>query len=271
MSTRCLKIVLLAIPLIGATYFFGMICHEMDAAYRLFLFPSGESLLLLLRMLLALGIVAVGAGIVAVLVRPLWSAFIVFSLSGAALLLGWEIAWHSIALTVLYVVVGTAYVVGTENELRQRIKFSVRSVSEGQGVLLAVLLIVALGSLALGYHEHIRREGFSIPENYVSRTFEEVARRIALRAPVAEREAVQSEVRQQFRHMLDYMLQRLEPFERFLPLALTLSLFMPLWTITRLLSWIPMLILGGVFPFLRAVGIAKVTAETLEVKRLVLG
>lgn len=39
-------------------------------------------------------------------------------------------------------------------------------------------------------------------------------------------------------------------------------------TITRLLSWIPILVLRAIFPILTAMGVTKVVTETREVKRL---
>jgi len=271
MSTRWLKIVLLTLPLIGAAYYFGVICGQMSGAYELLLAPSRESLILLLRMLLALGIVAVAAGIAAVLVRPVWAAFLAFGLSGAALLLGWEVMQHSMVLTVLYVVAGIAYVVGAAKELGQRIKFSVHAVSEGQSIYLVALLVIVLGSFYTGCAERIKREGFSIPEEYVAAFIDQAVKRVVLAAPEGPREAMQSEVRQQLRRMLDVMLQQVEPFKQFIPLVVTLGLFTSLLTSIRLLSWVPMLIMGAVFESLKAVGIARVTVESVEVERLVLG
>ena len=270
MSTRSVKIVLLTLPLIGAAYYFGVICGQMSGAYDLLLAPSRDGMILLLRMLLALGIVAVAAGTAAVLVRPTWATMLAFSLSGAALLLGWEVTQHSMVLTVLYVVAGIAYVVSAAKELGQRIKFSLSAVSEGQSLYLVALLVVVLGSFYTGCAERIKREGFSIPEEYVATFVDQAVKRVAPTAPEAARDAVQSEVRQQFRRMLDVMLQQLEPFEQFIPLFVTLGLFMSLFTSIRLLSWVPMLIMGAVFELLKAVGIARVTVESVEVERLVL-
>ena len=270
MATRWAKIVLLMLPLIGAAHYFGVICGQMSGAYDLLLVPSRESLFFLLRMLLALGVVAVAAGIAAALVRPVWATVLPFSLSGAALLLGWEVTQHSMVLTVLYVVAGIAYVAGAAKELGQRTKFSVRALSEGQSMYLVALLVIVLGSFYTGCAERIKREGFSIPEDHVTKFVDEAVQRVVLAAPETARDVMQNEVRQQFTRMLDVLLQQLEPYEQFIPLFVTLGLLMPLLTATSLLSWVPMLILGAVFELLRAVGIAKVSVETVEVERLVL-
>ena len=270
MLAKCIKIILLAVPLMVAAYFFGTVCQRMGGSYQLVLFPSRGFLVLLLWLLFAVGTVAVTAGIVAVLLRPWWVAFVAFGLSGAAMLLGWEISWRNMILTALYILGGAAYAAATQSELKQRIKFSVRPVAEGQSILLAVLLVVALGSLYFASAEQIRREGFSLPERYMNRLTEEVAKQLATKVPAGLREAVLREVKQQLGRVQDDMLQRVKRFERFIPVALALSLFTSLWTITRFLSWLPALILSVVFPLLRTVRIAKMTTETMEVSRLVL-
>jgi len=99
----------------------------------------------------------------------------------------------------------------------------------------------------------------------------EMAKRIAAEAPADQREKIKAEIRQQSQRVLDDLMERwVKPFERFIPLLMALSLFTPLLTITRLLAWVPTLILSGIFPLLTAVGITKVTTETLEVERLVI-
>jgi len=271
MSTRWLKMVFLAIPVIVTGYFFGKICQQMSGAYPLLLAPSRELLTLLLWLLLALGFIAVSAGIVAALLQPVWVAFAAFAFSGLTLLLGWEVTLRSAILALLYVLAGAAYAISTQGELKQRIKFSVRPVTEGQNILIIVLLIVAIGSFYFGCAEHIQRKGFSIPEQYMTKFTGEMAKHIAAQAPAGQREKIQAEITKQSQRMMDDLMARwVKPFERYIPLLLALSLITPLLTITRLLTWVPMLILGGVFPLLTAVGITRVTTETVEVERLVI-
>jgi hypothetical protein len=271
MSTRWLKMVFLAIPMIVAGYSFGRICQRMSVAYPLLLAPSRELLTLLLWLLLALAFIAVSAGVVAALLRPVWVAFVAFALSGLALLLGWEVTLRSAILALFYMLTGAAYAVGTEGELKQRIKFSVRPVTDGQSILIIVLLIVAIGGFYFGSAEHIKRKGFSIPEQYMTKFTGEMAKGIAVQLPAGRREKIQSEIRKQSQRVLDDLLARwVKPFEQYVPLIVALSLFMPLLTITRLLTWVPMLILGGVFPLLAAIGLTRVATGTVEVERLVI-
>jgi hypothetical protein len=64
---------------------------------------------------------------------------------------------------------------------------------------------------------------------------------------------------------------KIEPYKRFIPLAVAIGLLQLLVFVTSLLSWVPILVLGLVFPLLAALKIAEVVTETREVRRLTLG
>jgi hypothetical protein len=75
---KWLKVTFFVLLLVGAGYFFGTVCRQIGQAYRLILSPSEELLSLLLWLLLALGAIAVIAGLVAALLRPVWVGIIAF-------------------------------------------------------------------------------------------------------------------------------------------------------------------------------------------------
>ena len=268
---KWLKVAFLAALLMGAGYFFGIVCHQIGQAYELILHPSKELLNLLLWFLLALGAVAVTAGLVAALVRPVWLGILVFAFSGLTMLLGWEVTVASTVLVLVYLLVGSLYVVGVARELNERIRFSVRTISDAQGMLLMTMTLMACGSLYLGYAAHIEREGFSLPEFYIEIFMEQMEKQIEARVPAEEREEVVAQFAEEFRRAVDEFFERtVKPYERFIPLAIAAGLFMPLVTITRLLAWVPSVVLSVVFPFLAALGVTKVVSETQEVQRLVI-
>ena len=269
---KWVKVAFLAALLVGAGYLLGSVCRQIDQAYGLILHPSRELVRLLLWFLIAVGAVAVAAGLMAALVRPVWVGMIAFALSALAMVLGWKVAVASGLLGLAYLLAGSLYSVGVARELNQRIRFSVRPVSESQGLLLMTLILVACGSLYLGSVEHIRREGFSIPESYVEILMDQVERQIEARVPVEDRQEVVAAFREEFRRALDEFLdQTVKPYEQFIPLAVGIGLFTPLVTITRLLAWVPTILLSMIFPLLKALGVAKVVTETRQVQRLVIG
>jgi ABC-type multidrug transport system fused ATPase/permease subunit len=269
--SKWLKTAFFAALLIGAACFFGTICVQIGQAYEWILSPSSDLLNLLLWFLLALGTVAVTAGLVAVLLRPMWVGCIAFLLSGLAMLLSWQVALVSGILVLVYVLVASLYAMGVAMELKERIRFSVRPIGEGQGILLMALVLVACGSLYLGLAAHVEREGFSLPQTYTEMLMEQIEKQVEARVPTQERQKVMAELREGFQQGIDEFMERtVKPYERFIPLAVSISLFMSLVTITRLLGWVLTTILRVVFPLLTAMRITKVVSETREVQSLVI-
>jgi hypothetical protein len=196
--------------------------------------------------------------------------FIAFALSGLAVLFGWHITAITGILAFVYILAGVAYTRSVDGQLNQQIKFSVRPISQSQGILLTVLILVACGSLYLGYAEHIEREGFSIPESYVEILMELMEKQIVARVPIGGGEVV-VQFKEEFQKIIDGFIEgTVKPYERFIPLAMALGLFMPLVTITGLLTWVPALFLKVLFTLLTALGVVRTVTETREVQRLII-
>ena len=264
-----LKAAFLALLLIAAGFFFGTLCRQMGGAYQVLIPPTRKLLPLLLRLLAAVGLVTVAAGIVTALLRPLWVACVAFALAGVAMLLGWGVSRESALLTLLFVLAAAVYAATAQNDLRKRIAFSVRALAQTQLILLVALLVLAVGSFYLGYAAQIRKEGFSIPLEHRERVANDLANRIASGFPEMYREGVRSGVHDQVLDLLSVQFRKaVEPFERYIPAEFAVVLFLPLLAVTYLLAWVPALLLGAIFPVLRAVGIVKVTTKMVEVKRL---
>jgi hypothetical protein len=268
---KWLKVTFFVLLLVGAVFFFGTVCRQIGQAYRLILSLSEELLSLLLWLLLALGTIAVIAGLVAALLRPVWVGIIAFALSGLAMLLGWQMTLGSVILILVYLLAASLYAVSVAKELDERIRFSVRPISEGQGMFLMTLILVACGSLYLGCAAHIEREGFSIPEFYIEMFMKPMEKQIEAQGSAGERQEALARFREESRRAVDEFFERtVKPYEQFIPLAIAASLFMPLITISRLLAWVPTMFLSIVFPALKALGVIKVVSETREVQRLVI-
>ena len=269
--SRWLKIAFFTILHIGAGYFFGRICSQMHGAYELLLLPSSELLTLLLRFLLALGALLVAAGLVAALLRPVIIAAVAFILSGMALLMGWRISILTSVFTLIYILAGVFYAMGVDREMRERIKFSVRSISAGQMVLTMALILVACGSLYLGTKEYIDREGFSLPESYIDLILDQMEKQVTL--PEAEEggDQVVMELREEMKQNMENLIaEKLMPYEAFIPVGLSVGIFMSLMTIAGVLLWIPTLFLRLIFSLLSALGITRVVSEIREVQGVII-
>jgi hypothetical protein len=161
--------------------------------------------------------------------------------------------------------------VSIAKELDERIRFSVRPISETQGMLLMILTLVACASLYLGYAAHVEREGFSVPESYIEMFMQQMEKQIETRVPVAERQEAVARFREEFHRTVDEFLKHtVKPYEQFIVLGIAASIFMSLLTITRVLAWVPTVVLNLVFPLLGVLGVTKVVCEMKEQQRLVI-
>lgn len=270
---KLLKISFFAALLIAAGYLFGSVCAQVNQQYQLIFSLSKDLLPLALRVLLALGTVAVAAGIVAVLFQPFWLCVIAFGLAALAILFGWEWRVDTSILALLYFFASLIYARGIAQELNNRLDFSVRPVSESQSLLLMTLSVVICGAFYFGYAAQIEKEGFSIPSSFVEMVMTSMEKQFDQQPDLtpAQREEISVKFRQEFEDKVKKPMEdKIKPYERFIPLAVAIGLLQPLVLITSLLSWMPILVLRLVFPLLMALKIAKVVVETREVRRLTL-
>ncbi len=274
---RIVKIMFLALLLIAAGYFFGIWCGRLGQAYTLFLQPGREILELVLWLLLAIVVVAVTAGLVAALLKPLWVAVVAFALSTLAMILGWQVGIGPALGGLLYFIICLLYARGVIKELNERLKFSVEPVSRGLSLLFLVLALVACGSLYLGYAAHIEREGFTFPPAFkeMMTKMTVIPMREAIEAQTdltpQEKERALAEMEEGFEEMwMGPLEEMIEPYERLIPIAVAIGIFMTLQTILGLLSWIPGLILAMIFPLLQITGMTRIVRETREVERVVI-
>ena len=269
--SKLLKFSSFSVILMGAGYFFGTVCDQINQAYVSILSPPGDLLDILLWFLAALFAVAVAAGLIAVLLRPVGVAILAFALSGATLLLGWQISIGSGILVLVYLIAACFYVFNTTRELNDRVRFSTRPVSLCQGILLNSLVLVACGSLYFGCSEYIEREGFSIPEKYTSLFTDTMKDQILAGDPDEVHEEIDTEIDEQLQSSMNqFMESTVKPYEQYIPLAIAAGFLAPLITITSILAVVPTAILGVIFRLLISLGIVKVTSETREVQKLVI-
>jgi hypothetical protein len=266
-----LKVTLFTALLIGAGYYFGTICKQINQSYELLLIPSRELLFVLLWLLLAVCALAVSAGLVVALLRPIGTVWIAFTLSALAMLLGWNLTLSNGILALVYLGAAMMYAVRVARDLNERINFSVQPISDGQGLLIVALFLVACGSLYLALDTHIKQEGFTIPEAFLALITRQMEGQIESGLPLEGFGGIAVGISEAFqRTFVELFDTLLEPYERYIPIVITASLFVSLVTVSRLLTWIPSAILRFIFIVLRATGIVKIISEQREVKRLVL-
>ncbi len=275
---RIVKAIIFAGLLIMASLLFGSVCVRVSQGYKLISSPFKDELFsLALWLTLALGAMTLTAGLIAVLLRPLWVCFIAFAFSALAMLTAWELKTGPGLLVFVYFVASLLYTQGIAGELKERLNFSVRPIAESQAILLLVLIAIACAAFYFGYAAQIEREGFSIPAN-VRHMVMEIAigpmeSRIEERTDLEPRdkEAMLAEIRKGFeQEFMKPMESKIKQYEKLVPLAVAVSLFMSLATAARFFSWVPILVLRLVFSLLTAFGVTKVITEMREARRLVI-
>lgn len=252
-----LKSLSFVVLLVGAGCFLGVVCGMIGKDYGALFSPSMSLLYLGLWFLAAVVTVAVIGGLVAVLLRPFLILALAFALSALGMFALWEISAVSGIVAAVYFLAGLLYCLGIRGELNNRIRFSVWHMLRSQAILLVVLTAIGCASLYFGYAEQIEREGFTVPPAIIDVIVDAVEDEI----PPWELAQFREDIERQIENTV-------APYERYIPMGVAGIVFMPLTTIVMLLSWIPILLLAGIFPLLTYLGVVEKVTETVEVTRL---
>lgn len=266
-TSKLVKSVIFVVLLIAASSYLGNIGHQIGQLGDAIFSPSMDTLYPFIWLLVALVLVAITAGLVAALIRPLWICFIAFAVSSLAVLFIWGLNLISIVLAVMYFLAGLLYSRGVAKGLDERINFSVHPIKDNQTILLTVLIIAVCALFYSGYAAQIESEGFTTPPfaiDMVTGIAEGQIERSPGLTPEEKEQAI-AEFRQQFEHQVE---DAIKPYQQFVPIGIAVILLGLLTTIIGLLSWLPTLILRAMFAILAACHLTSVVTETQEVKRL---
>mgnify|MGYP001029782532 CR=1 FL=1 len=270
--SKWIKIAFFALLLIASGFFLGKVCKQISQSFELIMQPSKDLLNLLVIFLLAVAATIITAGLAAVLLKPIWVAMIAFTLSGLAMLLGWqEVTLVSGVLTLAAIILELYFAYKVDKEQKERIKFTLDPVSRSLGVLSIALVLLACGSIYIGCSVCVEQEGFNILESFTEPLIEPMKEMITAQLPPEVRHKAEAELEEQFQGMLDDFSEKtLQPYEEYIPLAIVAMMFFSLYTFTNLFSFIPLIVLQIIFSLLAAVGVTKIIHETQEVEKLVM-
>jgi len=266
-TSKLVKTIIFIVLLIAASCYLGIISHQIGQLGDTIFSLSMDTLYPFLWLLLALVLVAITAGLVTALIRPLWICFIAFALSSLAVLFLWGLNLIGIVLAVLYLLAGLLYSRGVAKGLNERINFSVHPIKDNQTILLIVLVIAACTLFYSGYAAQIKSEGFNTPPFVIDMVIgiaEGQMEELADLTPEEKEQAI-AEFREQFEQQVEDMIK---PYQQLIPIGIAIILLSILMTIISLISWLPTLILQGIFAILAACHVTSVVTETQEVKRL---
>jgi hypothetical protein len=269
-TSKVIKTIIFVVLLVAASSYLGNVSRQIGQLGDAIFVLSIDTLYPFLWLLLALALVAIAAGLVAALVRPLWICFIAFALASLAVLFIWGLNLIGIILAVLYLLAGLLYSRGVAKELKERITFSVHPIKDNQTILVMVLIIAVCVLFYSGYAAQIEREGFTTPP-FVINIGMGIAEGQIEESPgltPQEKEQAIAEFRQQFEQQMEDIIK---PYQKFIPAGVALILLGLLATIVGLFSWLPTLILRAIFAILTACHVTTMVTETKEVNMLTIG
>jgi uncharacterized membrane protein len=273
-AVKSAKIIVLAILLIAAGFFFGRACRGINQQYHLILSLDRDFLYSFLLLLLAMTTVAVTGGLVAGLVRPLWMSIVAFGLSALAAFIAWGLSLPSGLAALIYVLVSLLYSRGVAEALDNRVRFSVEPISGSQSLLLAGLAIAASTSLYFGYAAQVEEQGFAFPpairDMMSEMTTTVMTAQVEARTELTseERDIMLAQMTEGVEQWVNSLEEMIQPYEKLVPVIGAFTLFQFLAVINTLFSWIPIAILAIIFPILVHLGAVRKVAEMGEVERL---
>ena len=271
MSKKWLKYGLLTLIHLITSYFLGLMCNQMSMSYELILSPSEELLERVLFLIISIGGVIISAGIVAQLMKPYWIAVIAFLLSSLSIMIGWQQFTTTAGIILLiYFAICCYGVIRVQSEQKERLRFSIRPYKDSLSLFSIALLIVACGSIFVGSKDIIDRNGFEIPVSYMNLFMDPFKEQVLSQVPDDERAMVEEEFEEQTQVMIDGFTEKIEPFEKYIPLIIAIVFFTPLLTVNQVLSFIWLLVLQIVIKVFTAVGFIKIVTETRDVEKAIL-
>ena len=271
MKTKWIKYCGFILVHLAASYFLGRMCDQLSSSYELIMSPSKELLEMLLFLLLSLGGVIISAGIVALLMKPLWAAVIAFLLSSMSIIIGWQQFTTIVGIILLVYFLICCYAAHCVHaEQKERIRFSTKPFKDSLNIFSIALLIVACGSIFIGSKDVIDRNGFEIPASYLEIFMDPFKEQALSQVPYTERQNVEKEFEGQMQEMMDGFTGQIEPFEKYIPLIISAMFLTPLLTVNQILSFIWLLVLQVVIKIFTAVGIIKIVTETRDVEKAII-
>jgi hypothetical protein len=274
-----LKTAVCILALLGSMVAFDFVCKDLADSYLLLIVPSWSATgMWFVWFGVTALLVAVTAGVMAVLVRPLWVAAIAMLLAGASfpLILGPDRT--TIGSAVVFVLIMVLFLTYVSHQLKNQIHFSTHPLSDMKLLLLSLLFAFVSVAFGLGYAADAETRGFIIPPEIRAPLTETVIRLYGSTVesqaskqnlPPAQVAEVKKMARTQVQTMVDGAEAGLRQWKPYAAGVLGILLFLTLTTLL-LFGFVPILIAWIVIWFLRATGFVRTETETIDVTHLTL-
>ena len=267
-----IKVSILILFLIAASFFFGVICREVENVLGLLLIQEDSLLDLALFLLGALCVMILAGGLIVIMIRPLLLTALAFFLSGSALLLGWgRLNFLSISSCALFIVINLCAAVLIHMSQSGRIHFSIRPFNQRRGIVVFSLLLIICVSLYSGSKDYIDKNGFSIPDSFYERLINPIKEQALVETPEEEGEQAETVLDDEFNQLIsNFKETQVDPLVPHIPLLFAIMLFFPLYTLIRLVAVIPVALMDLLIRLLISVKFARIITEEKPVESLTL-
>lgn len=264
------RVILIALFVLSG-FFTGQILHNISHSFHLIMKPSTTALPLLLWLFISIVITLVFAGLVVVLVKPVWLDYVAFIVFTIALLLGWQkYSWITLVAGVITLASSAYFVFTAISGFQQQIKFTLHPIKEYQGLFIFALVFLVSVSVYLGGVDYFQQQGFHLPEPLISITENIIKQQMAGNFPGETSAKEQTQADQEIQKAISGFENTLKPIAPYIAIAIAVLLFLSLSTIMKLLSFIPVLLTGGILHLMKPLKIIRIEHETMEIEKIIL-
>lgn len=271
-----IKTVVCALLFLASVAFFAYICRQLSDNYMLLLIPTTSATATWFGNLgVAIFVLAIMAGVVAILVRPYWIVIVTFLASAVLFPLMVESTFSTWIVAGIYAVLMGIYLLYVANQLRNQINFSAHPLSDMKLLLLTLLAVQVCVAFGLGYMHDASRRGYLIPPEIKAPIVNGLLGQAKgsidqAKATPAQKKTALDDATKKSQTTVDDMEKQLQPVKNYIPVALGVILFFFLQTIFLILGFVPIVFARLLFMLLKITHFANVTVETKEVKHLTL-
>ncbi len=251
----------------------GFLCGRVSHQYLELFFPFSQALESAAWVIGTLLVTSMVITLVSAFLRPLRVILFGHALGAIAFLLVWWGGWIAFAGAILYMAGMTLHAWILTGELGRRLEFSMRPLLYEQRKIFMVMALLLSVSFASGY-QFAAQDELRIPENF-KRAAEEMMLS-GLETQVhnqpgldpLEREIFLEQTRTNLDNTWTELEATIQPYVRFVPLGLTLPLYLLLIGLLDSLGWLPYLLLWLALRLLTRFGVLRTVSETSERKIL---
>jgi len=251
------KLMLLLGLFLVSSYYFGLVLSWIGASAS-FAFESPKMLFRLLfyymGAVFGLGLMA---GVIAGIIRPIWLAVLMFILSGVVLIWSWGPTVLYASFGLIYILMGILYVYGVQKEYKNRIKFSTSPVSQNLKSLSILMVALACVSLYFGYSSYVEEKSADLFQKVITKAVAPIRDQVVFGLESQLSAQFQGGIDQSFDQELSKGLSVFfdndnnQKYLKYFAIFLVITIFGPLFIITRLLMFGVAILIGPLLYILR--------------------